>query len=159
MEYESMAKQQTNNPANTKEDWVFLAERDLTVAEYLALNMRPIPTEVVAFHCQQATEKYLKGTLVVLDVEPPYIHDLDDLCMLAEKCCPSFASILSLCTIITHFSVKPRYDRGLSLSEEDMNTVLAHTKRIREFLQKETPKLFQNDNQASIENEEKAGND
>ena len=137
-----MAKQRTNSPTNTPEDWVFLAERDLTVAEHLASTMRPIPTEVIAFHCQQATEKYLKGALAVLDIEPPYIHDLDDLCMLAEKHCPSFASILSLCTIITHFSVKPRYDRGLSLSEEDMNIVLSHTKTIKEFLQKEIPELF-----------------
>ena len=67
---------------NTHEDWEFLADRDLTVAEYLT-NMRPIPTEVIAFHCQQAVEKYLKGVLVVLGEEPPYIHDLDILCSMA----------------------------------------------------------------------------
>ena len=133
-----MAKEQTNSP----EDWVFLADRDLTVADHLAVTMRPIPTEIIAFHCQQAVEKYLKGALVVLDVEPPYIHDLDDLCLLAEKHRASFANILSLCTIITHFSVRPRYDRGIDLSEEDMKLVLAHTKTIKEFLQKEVPELF-----------------
>ena len=123
---------------------MFLADRDLTVAEYLT-TMQPIPTEVIAFHCQQAVEKYLKGALVILDEEPPYIHDLDDLCLLAEKRRSSFASILSLCTIITHFAIKPRYDRGLDLSEEDMKIVLAHTKTIKEFLQKEIPELFLDD--------------
>ena len=44
---------------NTPEDWVFLADRDLTVAEYLAVNMRPTPAEIIAFQCQQAAEKYL----------------------------------------------------------------------------------------------------
>ena len=126
---------------NSSEDWVFLADRDLNVAEFLT-SMHPIPTEVIAFHCQQAVEKYLKGTLVVLGEEPPYIHDLDDLCLLAEKHRPLFASILSLCTIITHFAVKPRYDRGISLSVEDMRIVLAHTKTIKEFLLKEIPELF-----------------
>ena len=51
-----MAKQ-----TNTSEDWRLLAERDLSVADHLAANMRPTPTEIVAFHCQQAAEKYLKG--------------------------------------------------------------------------------------------------
>jgi len=140
-----MAEQRIDSPTNTPEDWVFLADRDLSVAEYLAVNMRPLPTEIIAFHCQQAVEKYLKGALVILDVEPPYIHNLDKLCILAEKHRQSFASIFTLCSIITHFSVQPRYDRGLDLSEDDMKIVLAHTKTIKEFLQKELPELFQTD--------------
>jgi len=128
---------------NTPEDWRILAERDLTVADFLANTMRPVPTEIIAFHCQQAAEKYLKGALVILGEEPPYIHDLDDLCSLAEKHKASFVSISSLCTIITQFSVQPRYDRGTDLSEEDMRIVLAHTKTIKDFLQKEIPELFQ----------------
>ncbi len=56
---------------------------------------------------------------------------------------PTFVSISSLCTIITHFSIQPRYDLGISLSEADMRLVLAHTKTIRDFLQKEIPALFQ----------------
>ena len=125
------------------EDWVFLADRDLNVANHLVATMHPSPTEIIAFHCQQAVEKYLKGALVILNIEPPFIHDLDDLCLLAEKHRSSFASILSLCTVITQFAVQPRYDRGLSLSEEDMKIVLANTKTIKEFLQKELPELFQ----------------
>jgi HEPN domain-containing protein len=133
-----MAKQ-----TNTPKDWRLLAERDMSVADYLAGNMRPMPTEIIAFHCQQAAEKYLKGVLVILGEEPPYTHDLDELCSLAEKHRPSFVSVSSLCTIITHFSIQPRYDLGLSLSEADMNLVLAHAKTIRGFLQKEIPELFQ----------------
>jgi len=135
-----MAKQakQTNTP----EDWRILAERDMSVADYLAVNMRPLPTEIIAFHCQQAAEKYLKGALVILGEEPPYIHDLDRLCSTAEKYRPSFGSISSLCTIVNYFTVQPRYDRGVSLSEADMGTVLNHTKTIRDFLQKEIPELF-----------------
>jgi len=47
------------NQTNTPLDWRLLAEDDLTVAEYLAANMRPIPTHHIAFLCQQAAEKYL----------------------------------------------------------------------------------------------------
>jgi hypothetical protein len=81
--------------------------------------------------------------LVILGEEPPYIHDLDKLCRLALKHRPSFVSISSLCTIITHFSIQPRYDMGISLSETDMRLVLAHTKTIKDFLHKEIPELFQ----------------
>ena len=133
-----MAKQ-----SNTPEEWRLLAERDMAVANYLAANMIPIPTEIIAFHCQQATEKYLKGALVVLGEEPPYTHDLDELCSIAEKHQPSFVSISSLCSIITHFSVQPRYDFGVSLSEADMRLVLQHAKTIRDFLKQEIPSLFQ----------------
>jgi len=133
-----MAKQ-----TNTPEDWRILAERDITVADHLAATMIPVPTEIIAFHCQQAAEKYLKGALVILGEEPPYIHDLDRLCKIAEKHRPVFVSISSLCTIINYFSSQPRYDRGVDLSEDDMRLVLAHTKTIKDFLQKEIPELFQ----------------
>ena len=132
-----MAKQ-----TNTPEDWRILAERDLSVADHLSVNMKPVPTEIIAFHCQQAVEKYLKGALVIIGEEPPYIHDLPELCKIAEKHRSSFVSISSLCSIITHFSSQPRYDLGMSLSEEDMAIVLAHTKTIKDFLQKEIPELF-----------------
>ena len=134
---------------NTPEDWRVLADRDIMVAAHLATTMNPIPTEVIAFHCQQAVEKYLKGVLVILGEEPTYIHNLDKLCIIIENYRPSFASILSLCTIITHFAVQPRYDRAMSLSEKDMNIILAHTKTIKEFLQKEIPELFLNDKQTN----------
>ena len=133
-----MAKQ-TNTPGG----WRLLAERDISVAEHLAATMVPIPTEIIAFHCQQAVEKYLKGVLVILGEDPPFIHDLDKLCTLAEKYRSVFASISSFCTIINYFSVQPRYDQGMSLSEVDMNLVLSHTKTIKDFLQKEIPELFQ----------------
>ena len=137
MVYAYMGKQ-TNTPKN----WRLLAERDMSVAEYLAANMRPLPAEAVAFHCQQAVEKYLKGALVILGEEPPYTHDLDELCSIAEKHRPSFVSISSLCTIVTQFSIQPRYDLGLSLSEDDMHLVLSHTKSIKDFLQNEILELF-----------------
>jgi HEPN domain-containing protein len=132
-----MAKQ-TNSVA----DWRELAERDIAVAEHLAATMHPTPTSIIAFLCQQAVEKYLKGALVVFGEEPPYIHDLEELCVRAEKHRPSFGMIFSLCSVITHFAVQSRYDKGLDLSEADMQIVLRHAQAIREFLQKEVPELF-----------------
>jgi len=127
---------------NTIREWRLLADDDLDVADYLAENKRPVPTAIIAFHCQQAVEKYLKGVLAFFGEEPPFIHDLDKLCSFAEKHRPLFNSIAILCATINYFSVQPRYDRGLSLSEEDMSIVLAHTKKIKEFIEKEVPEFF-----------------
>ena len=127
---------------NTPNEWRLLAERDKAVADHLAATMSPAPTEAIAFHCQQAVEKYMKGVLVLLGVEPPYTHDLDELCAIAEKHRPSFSNISSFCTILTHFSVQPRYDLSINLSETDISLVLQHTKTIRAFLENEIPELF-----------------
>jgi HEPN domain-containing protein len=127
---------------NTPDDWSWLADRDLTVAEYIAANMHPVPTEIVAYHCQQATEKFLKGALVILGEEPPYIHDLDELEARAEKKRPNFNKISIWCTTIMQFSSQSRYDKGIDLSEEDMTTTLHDAEAIKAFLQKEMPELF-----------------
>jgi HEPN domain-containing protein len=132
-----MAKQ-----TNSIEDWRILADRDMTVADHLAATMYPTPTEIIAFHCQQAAEKYLKGALVFFGEEPPYIHDLDRLRLQAEKHRPSFNAIASLCAAINYLAVQPRYDKGLSISEPDMRIILHHTKAIRDFLRNEIPELF-----------------
>ncbi|GHV76074.1 hypothetical protein AGMMS49942_08950 [Spirochaetia bacterium] len=137
MGYAFMAKQ-----TNSIEGWCGLAERDLSVAEHLIATMFPLPTQIITFHCQQAAEKYLKGALVFLKEEPPYTHDLAELRKLAEKHHPSLVSISYSCSIITQFSVQPRYDWGLDISEADMRLVLAHTKTIKDFLAKEIPELF-----------------
>jgi len=131
------------NQKNTPGEWILLAEGDLSVAEHLAATMSPTPTAAIVFHCQQAAEKYLKGALTILGEEPPYTHDLVLLYNRSEKYRPSYVKIFSSCSIITQFSVQPRYDFGLSLSGDDMRLVLVHTKIIREFLKNEIPELFQ----------------
>ena len=145
MGLESMAKKTQTKDSNTVKEWRLLADDDLDVADYLAENKRPVPTAIIAFHCQQAVEKYLKGVLAFLGEDPPFIHDLDKLCSFAEKHRPAFNSIAILCATINYFSVQPRYDRGISLSDDDMRIVLAHTKTIKEFIKNEAPELFEVD--------------
>jgi HEPN domain-containing protein len=133
------------NQINTPQEWYILAERDFTVAEYLASNMRPIPTEIICFHCQQAVEKYLKGVITLLGEEPPYTHDLAVLCKLCEKHSTEFSKISASCSIITQFGVQPRYDNAMNITESDMNSILRYVNMIKEFLKKETPQLFRGD--------------
>ncbi len=54
------------------------ADRDMEAAETL-LQASPHLYENIGFHCQQATEKYLKAVLVASVLPAPFIHDLTKL--------------------------------------------------------------------------------
>jgi HEPN domain-containing protein len=55
-------------------NWVFFAERDVIAANILIDNIAL--TGEVAFHCQQAIEKYFKAYLVENSIPIQKIHDL-----------------------------------------------------------------------------------
>ncbi|MDR2591765.1 MAG: HEPN domain-containing protein [Chitinispirillales bacterium] len=57
------------------EDWILLADDDLRAAEII-LNDESHLTNICAFHCQQAIEKYLKAYLVEKSVPLIKTHDL-----------------------------------------------------------------------------------
>jgi HEPN domain-containing protein len=57
------------------EDWVLLADNDLYAAEIIIKDDHPL-TNIIAFHCQQAMEKYLKAYLIENDVPLIKTHDL-----------------------------------------------------------------------------------
>jgi HEPN domain-containing protein len=66
-------------------EWFTFADMDLDSAEYLQ-GMQPQPLEIICYHCQQSSEKYLKGYLIYIGViEPPKTHDLDDLCKMCKE--------------------------------------------------------------------------
>jgi hypothetical protein len=56
-------------------EWIDYATKDINSAKYL-LGMRPIPLEIICYHCEQAAEKILKCFLIHQDEEPPRTHDL-----------------------------------------------------------------------------------
>jgi len=57
------------------EDWITLADKDLYAAEIMNKEDYSL-TNIVAFHCQQAIEKYFKAFLVENDVPLIRTHDL-----------------------------------------------------------------------------------
>jgi len=57
------------------EDWTKLADKDLYAAEILIENEFPL-TNIVAFHCQQTIEKYLKAYLIEKNIPVIRTHDL-----------------------------------------------------------------------------------
>jgi len=57
------------------DDWMLLADRDLRAAEIILKDEYAL-TNIVAFHCQQAIEKYLKAFLIGRNAPLMKTHDL-----------------------------------------------------------------------------------
>ena len=133
MQHEKEAKQ-----------WIEIANKDLALAEHVVKTMRPIPHELVCFHCQQFVEKYLKAFLVSKGQEPPYIHDLAKLIAICEKETPAFAEIKEKCIILTGYGVQSRYPGNMEIIEEDMIRAMHLATEIKAFMLDIAPKLFQN---------------
>ena len=55
--------------------WIDKADNDLGSAKLIYLHI-PNYFDTIAFHCQQATEKYLKAILVHFDTEFQRSHNL-----------------------------------------------------------------------------------
>ncbi|MDD3898069.1 MAG: HEPN domain-containing protein [Syntrophomonadaceae bacterium] len=121
------------------QEWQKLGEMDLNSAEYL-LNMKPMPVEIICYLSQQSAEKYLKGYLVLHGVNPPKIHDLDELRKLCSNLSETFEEIADQCSDLTAYGVQPRYPTELMLEQRDMRQALSSAKRVRDFVLNVAPR-------------------
>jgi HEPN domain-containing protein len=121
------------------QEWQKLGEMDLSSAEYL-LNMKPVPVEIICYLSQQSAEKYLKGYLVLYGVNPPKIHDLDELRKLCSNLSETFEEIADQCSDLTAYGVQPRYPTELMLEQRDMRQALSSAKRVRDFVLNVAPR-------------------
>lgn len=83
-----------NNRTSRPEAWFEKAERDLEMIRR-AMATDGAPWDMVAFHAQQAAEKYLKGYLVSRGIDPPRIHDLRPLLSLCREHDATLASLIA----------------------------------------------------------------
>jgi len=120
--------------------WLQKADNDFSSACYLAEKTRPVPTEIICFHCQQAVEKYLKAFLVYNSQEPQKTHDLTEL---VKKCCEfdvDFSVLTQKCYFLIPFAVHARYPGGSDPDENDMKIALTYAGEIIEFVKGKLPK-------------------
>ena len=86
--------------------WLQKAENDLQSAQRL-LEIEPLILDTACFHCQQATEKYLKAFLVYHDIEVEKTHDV---IFLLKECSMIDAVFSTIDPInINIFAVHARY--------------------------------------------------
>ncbi len=116
--------------------WFKIADDNLDSAEFLFVNRRPSPNEIVCNLSQQAAEKYLKGFLITHDITPPKTHDLLPLMTQCGEIKSGFNTLAVKCTVLSRYGVIPRYPNELQITAEDAKTAIQYAKDIRDYVNK-----------------------
>jgi HEPN domain-containing protein len=114
-------------------EWHKYAEMDLNSANHL-LTLRPTPLEIIAYHCQQSAEKYLKSYLVYMDKDVVKTHDLRLLCEMCSELCGRFDEIIKQCSVLVQYVANTRYPSPFELTNEDIKQALKYAGEIKVFV-------------------------
>jgi HEPN domain-containing protein len=115
-------------------NWYTQGDMDVQAADILLAEDGPLP--VVAFHIQQAVEKYLKGFLISTGWPLRRIHDLEILAQEAIARDADFAPFLAPCQRITEYYIETRYPLGIHtlLQPETVQADLETTRALIELI-------------------------
>ena len=115
-------------------EWHEYADRDLISAKHL-LTLHPAPLEIIAYHCQQCAEKYLKSYLVYQDQDIIKTHDLVKLCRMCAEFENGFLKLENQCSILVAYVTDTRYpSQKLDLNENDIEKALEYADGIKDFV-------------------------
>jgi HEPN domain-containing protein len=93
----------------TTREWVQKAEGDYGVVSLLLRSRKNWRFDAICFHAQQCAEKYLKARLVEAGIAFPKTHDLEALLRLALAIEPTWMAFWPEITLLSVWSVQPRY--------------------------------------------------
>jgi len=119
-------------------EWLRFAQMDLSSAEYL-LPMRPRPTEIICYHCQQSAEKALKSMLVLNSIFPPKIHNLKELYNLCKPYITGIEAIEEQCAKLNKYSISPRYPDEIEITDTQLQKAIADAKTVFEYVKRFFP--------------------
>jgi HEPN domain-containing protein len=114
-------------------DWLRYAAGDLITAKHMFEDAYPKQTEISAWHSQQCAEKALKSFLVACDIDPPKIHNLDELVKRCRNIDDGFSEIQGDCQKLNPYGAATRYPNGLGIDEEIAKVVIERAQRIYDF--------------------------
>ena len=113
--------------------WFTKGDHDLGTAK---ITFRHIPEflDTVTFHCQQATEKYLKAYLIYLSITFRFSHDLIYLLDLISQKDNDFEKFYELISELQGYAVEIRYpNETIFLTKEKVEKAILTTSEIRSF--------------------------
>lgn len=115
------------------EEWFAKADHDIFSAEVI-FAAHPIIFDSVAFHCQQAVEKYLKAYCVSNEIIPPKAHDLQTLIDIILEFDTSFEAF-KFVDDLTPYAVGIRYPDNASLFDSEVaSSYIASAIRVKDFV-------------------------
>lgn len=117
--------------------WLDKALTDLQTAQIL--NTWDGDPQMVAFHCQQAIEKALKGYLLFKLGRHFDGHNLTFLCRQAVQCDKDFIEFLDESATLNNYYIETRYptDIPFQISEQQVYTILRMAEDMFAMIRKE----------------------
>ena len=114
--------------------WIEKADHDLGTAQVTFLYL-PQYYDTIAFHCQQAVEKYLKSYLFFLGIDFKKQHSLNYLLSLISQQDDITNDVFDKASELEDFAVEIRYpDSTIELSVNDIHQAFSIAKFFREFV-------------------------
>jgi HEPN domain-containing protein len=114
-------------------DWIEKGDQDLGSAKLIYLHI-PEYFDTVAFHCQQATEKYLKAILLFKGIEFERTHNLIYLLELLSQKMEITDEFYDKAILLNGFSVQIRYpDHKIYMTKDELETSITISQEFREF--------------------------
>jgi len=116
--------------------WIEKADHDLGTA---IITHRYIPkySDTIAFHCQQAVEKYLKSYIFKLGIKIKRTHDLVFLLELIDEKEKVDQIWFDKVFELQDFAIEIRYpDQIIELTDEDINEAINIAQKFREMILK-----------------------
>ncbi len=114
-------------------EWIKKAEHDLGSAKIIFLYL-PDYSDTIAFHCQQAVEKYIKAIMVYKEIEFQRSHDLIYLLELLSSVSEISKDRYKKAVSLNGYSVQIRYpDKIVKLTREELEDAIAISQEFRTF--------------------------
>ena len=114
-------------------EWVEKAEGDFETVRDLSKKNTKRQRYIIAFHCQQCIEKYLKAMLTYHKIEFPKQHDLEQLLVLLLEKEPLLLPIRRSLGKLTPFAVNFRYP-GEDIAPKEVRQAINITEQLRVVL-------------------------
>ena len=120
-------------------DWLQHSKNNLIVASHSFNDLYPKQTEIVCYLSHQCAETALKAYLVFLDIEPPKIHNLVELCNLCIEQDNEFSIIKESCARLTPYGVETRYPNELDVDDKIAEQALMLAQKVYDFCVSKIP--------------------
>jgi HEPN domain-containing protein len=118
---------------NVTKEWIEKADHDLGSAKVIYLHL-PDYFDTIAFHCQQAVEKYIKAVLFFNKIEFQRSHDLIYLLELLSGKVEIDEDWYKIAISLNNFSVQIRYPNTIiKLSKEEIESSIQIAEDFRKF--------------------------
>jgi HEPN domain-containing protein len=114
--------------------WIQYAMADYTAALNMVRLHKPIPIEIVCYHCQQAAEKLLKAYIIAKNDTLVKTHDLVVLLSQCRQYSTDFDSHAKSCMALTTFASHSRYPSNIEITEQQMRQAVKDVEGIISFM-------------------------